>query len=743
MIAFVKMLVSRISKKREYPIYQQHDSSDCGPTSLAMIAKYFGKTYSRQKLRELCHLDRQGVSLAGLSHAAECIGFRTLGAKVSMEQLWSSVPLPCIAHWKQNHFIVIYEITKNRIEVGDPGIGLLTYTKDEFNKNWLSFRDKKVEYGILLMLQPTPSFYDFDDDKPKNKKNLKFLFSYLKGFERFIVQLIIGIVVLSTLQLILPFLSQSVVDIGIVNQDISFIFLMLIGQLIIFFSRTAVDFIQNWIILHIGIRVNVSIMSDFLSKLMRLKFSFFDSTMTGDLLQRIQDNSRIQELLTTNSINVPFSLIGIIVFSTVLAVYSLKILTIFAIGTLLYLLYVLFFLKRRKELDYKRFSHLAANQNQLIEIITGMPEIKMYNGEQQSRWNWEQVQARLFRSSMQSLTLDQIQQGGATVISETKNIVITFLVVQEVINGRMTLGMLLAVQYIIGQLNGPLNQLIGFLHTAQNAKISLDRLNEVRELEDEERIGQNAYVIPQNESITFSQASFRYGGPYNKPVLKNLNLIIPSGKVTAIVGTTGSGKTTLLKLLLKFYEIEGGEIRLGEMDFRNISHQLWRKQCGVVMQDGFLFSDTILNNIVIGDDNVNMSRFIDAMQIAHIQQFVELLPLGYNTKIGREGIGLSKGEQQRILIARSIYKDPKYLFFDEATSALDAETERVIVNNLRTFYNGRTVVIIAHRLSTVKNADQIIVLEKGEIIESGVHDELVKKKGSYFRLISNQLEIAD
>ncbi len=732
-----------------FPFTKQHDAMDCGPACLRMVTKYHGKTFSLQKLREQSHISREGVSLLGISDAAEGIGFRTMGVRIPFDKLANEVPLPCIAHWKQKHFVVVYEIkgktNKETIKVADPAHGLVKYTKQEFLKGWLSTQKEEEEQGICLLLEPTPDFYK-QEDEAINKKSFRFLFSYLKPHHKFIVQLILGMILGSLLQLIFPFLTQSVVDVGINNRDLNFITLVLIAQLVLFVSQTTVEFIRSWILLHVSTRINISLISDFLIKLMKLPIGFFDSKMIGDLMQRIGDHTRIENFLTASSLQVLFSMVNLVIFGIVLGIYSLTILTIFFIGSVLYIVWVLIFMKQRRELDFKRFAQMSDNQSNLIQLITGMQEIKLNNCEKQKRWDWEKIQARLFRVNIKGLALNQYQQAGGAFFNQSKNILITFIAAESVVTGSMTLGMMMAVQYILGQLNAPIEQMIGFIRSAQDAKISLERLGEIHLKEDEEPQSdenQRIHRLPKEKQVNISDLSFQYEGPRSPFVLKDLDLIIPENKITAIVGTSGSGKTTLVKLMLGFYKPVEGEIRIGDFRLDNISTHLWRANIGAVMQDGFIFSDTIANNIAISEETINREKLLNAVRVANIQEYIEGLPLGFNTKIGQEGVGLSQGQKQRILIARAVYKNPQFIFFDEATNALDANNEKIIMENLDEFFKGRTVVVVAHRLSTVKNADQIVVLEKGKIIEKGNHKELTTLRGAYFNLVKNQLELGN
>lgn len=742
-----------------FPFLLQRNQMDCGPTCLYMVSKYHGREFNIEKLRELTEIGKEGVNILGISDAAEKIGYRTHAVQLSITEL-KEAALPCILHWQQNHFVVLYKIKGNNYFIADPGKGLIKLTKKEFEQRWISstlpsllqsspFPEGMGEAGLALILEPTPLFYNnvYDEDYTTEKRrNFASVIKYLYPFKKLLFQLVLGLVLGSLLQLIFPFLTQSIVDVGVNTGNLHFIYIVLFAQLALFAGRLSVDFIKSWILYHISSRINISILTDFLIKLMKLPVSYFDSKKTGDIMQRMNDHSRIQNFLTGTSLTTLFAAFNLVIFSAVLVMYNLSIFLIFVSASILYILWIFIFLKKRKQLDYKQFGIASDEQSKIIQIVQGMQEIKLHGCEKQKRWEWERLQAKTFKLGMKGLALNQWQQSGAFFINEGKNIVITFLAAQAVITGEggMTLGKMLAIQYIIGQLNSPIEQMINFVQNWQLAKISLDRLNEIHGLNDEEPVEKKLNtVLPTGKTIDLINVSFTYPGAGNDAVLKDINLTIPQGKTTAIVGTSGSGKTTLLKLLLKFYDTYNGNIKTGGSDITSLSHKAWRQNIGVVMQESFMFSNSIAANIAVGEDSIDTIRLREAASIANVLEFVESLPLGFNTKIGAEGVGISAGQKQRILIARAVYKNPEYIFFDEATNSLDANNETVIMKNMAGFIKNKTAVVVAHRLSTVKNADQIVVLHNGIITEKGTHGELTNLKGEYYTLVKNQLELGD
>jgi ATP-binding cassette, subfamily B, bacterial len=726
-----------------FPFVKQPDSMDCGPACLKMIAAHYKMSFSLETLRRRCYITREGVSFLGLSEAADSLGFRTIGVKIPFEMLTENVPLPCIVYWRQKHFIVIYKIAKDKIWVADPASGLIKYSREEFVKNWASTVSDGKPAGLVLIIEPTPALFETESEH-ETIHGFKFLFKYFLLYKKYFYQLIIGLILGSCIQLLIPFLTQSIVDIGLNNNDIGFIYLILFAQLALIFGRMSVEFIRSWLLLHIGSRVNVAIISGFLQKLMSLPVAFFDTKLTGDILQRIEDNSRIEEFLTSASLSILFSFFNLVVFGIVLSIFSIKILALFLAGSVFHIIWVSLFMKSRARLDQERFRKMSLSGNKLINIVNGMQEIKLTQSEMAMRWDWEKVQAALFGLKVRGLGVIQYQSAGATFISEVTNVLITIVAATSVLSGNMTLGMMLAVQFIIGQLNVPISQIISFFRMAQDAKMSLDRLAEVHHMDNEEADAEmKVRKLPEKKDIYINNLSFQYEGPRSPYALKDVDLFIEQNKITAIVGTSGSGKTTLLKMLLGFYQPVTGDILIGDTRLSNLSLRVWREKVGAVMQDGYLFSDTIAFNIAPGTDEVDIDRLVNAAEIANIKGLIESLPLSYNTKIGASGHGLSEGQKQRLLIARVVYKNPEIVIFDEATNSLDANNEKAIVGNLAGFFEGKTVIVVAHRLSTVRNADKIVVLDGGRIIETGNHETLVAGKGAYYNLVKNQLELGN
>jgi ATP-binding cassette subfamily B protein len=726
---------------KSFPHYKQMDMMDCGATALRIVFKYYGQLVSIHKIRKLCQTTKNGVNLLGISEAAERLGFRTYGVRLSLEQL-NEAELPCILHWNQNHFVVLYKIRKGKYYISDPASGLVTYDEKEFAKNW--FSTKELHAGLSLLLSPGPDFYQLDEEEPELALKWGKIFTYFYKYKRLFIQLILGMLLGTILQLVTPFLTQSVVDIGINTKNISFINLILIAQLMLFVGSTSVSFIRSWIMLHISTRVNISILTDLLIKIMKLPMGFFDLKTHGDLMQRMADQQRIESFLTGNTLSTLFSLVNMLVFGTLLVIYDKTIFLVFFTATVLYTIWILIFMKYRRELDHKRFKISSENQTYMVEMIQSIKDIKLNNAQKQKRWGWEALQARLFKFKVQSLALSQYQSVGSMAINQAKGIFITYIAAKAVIDGEMTLGGMMAVQYIVGMVSSPVHALLGFMQSYQDARISLERLNEIYETEEEESL-QKDYLnsLPDSRTIEMHNVTFRYYGAGNDPVFSKLNLTFPEGKTTAIVGMSGSGKTTILKLLLRFYDYEEGEILIGGKRIEQLSFSLWRDNCGSVLQDNYVYADTIERNIAINDEFPNEERLKKAIEIANLDDFIAEQPFGLATKIGTAGKGISQGQRQRLMIARAVYKDPAFIFLDEATNSLDANNEKAIIESLDHFYKNRTVVVVAHRLSTVRNADNIVVLDKGEVVEQGTHTELTTRKGHYYELVKNQLELGN
>ena len=735
----------------KFPNYRQMDTMDCGPACLKSIAQYYGKSYSLDKLREKCHITHNGVSMMGICDAASDMGFRTLGVKLTWRQLKKEANLPCIVHWNRKHFVVVYKIKKKRngsyiVYVSDPACGLLQYDEKTFLHFWTGGQDAEGGncMGIALFLTPTMAFFKQGGIGLDKTVGMPDMLRYLVPYRKYFLQIGLAMVTASLINLIFPYLTQAVVDSGINRNDLHIVVIILLAQLTLVLGQTANSICRNWLMLHVTTRIGVSIIADFLSKLLRLPIAFFDSKNIGDILQRIGDYNRIQFFLTETLLATVVGIISFIIYSVIMAQYHFTILIIFLAGSILYAVWVTMFMRKRRDLDYMRFQEAASNQGSLVQIVQGMQDIKINNCGNRKMWEWQHIQAKLYKVNTSSLQLGQVQNVGGTLIDQAKNIFISFIAAKSVIEGDMTLGMMLALQYIMGQLNAPISQFITFIQSMQDAKISMERMNEIQTREEETSITMPTVSnVPASGGLRIENLTFQYDGVHSPKVLDKISLSIPAGKITAIVGTSGSGKTTLLKILLGFYKPIKGRILLNLIDLSNYNLNEWREKCGIVMQDGFIFSESIAGNIGLSDEAPNMKKVEEAAKIAHIHDFILSLPLGYQTPIGTNGHGLSSGQKQRILIARAIYKNADYLFFDEATNALDANNERCIMEELKQVFKNKTVLIVAHRLSTVKNADKIVVLDNGLLVEEGKHEELIAKQGRYYQLIKNQLELGN
>lgn len=730
-------------RTNKFKISFQHDAMQCGIACLQMVCRYFGREYSAEALSHLCFAITEGVSMLGISQAAETLGLHTVSCRMTLEELCRA-SLPCILHWNENHFVVLYKVRKGRFYVADPGKGLPEYSRDEFAGHWARTCSAGENKGIVMLFQPTDRFGQYMADvNTTEKRSLRFLFGYIRRYRQYLWQILLGLLLGCLLQLAIPFLTQAIVDVGIKHRDIHLIWLILAGELTIVTARTATDFIRRWLLMYISMRINISLVSDFFIKLLQLPMAFFDTKLTGDLMQRMQDHKRVEEFLTNRTLNVMFSILGFIVFGVVLLTYSHTVFLIFLFGSMAYGLWITAFLNRRKVLDHELFDVQARNQNKTWQFITSMQEIKLQDCEHRRRWEWEDIQAEQFSVYMKTVKLQQSQEAGSIFINELKNIIITVVAATSVINGEITLGMMLAIQYITGQLNSPVEQLMGFVYSLQDVRISLERINEIHLTNNEEDSGRRISEFTTDNGISLRNICFKYNPHALRQTISGISICIPSGKITAIVGSSGSGKTTLIKLMLGYYPVSSGMIDICGSDIRDINLKWWRRHCGVVMQDGVIFSESIARNIAVGDGEVDTGRLEHAARIANIHDYIMKLPLKYNTQVGKDGVGLSQGQKQRILIARAVYKNPDFIFLDEATNALDANNERAIVENLNRFYRGRTVVIVAHRLSTVQNADQIVVIDGGRVVETGNHELLTKKRGAYYDLVRNQLELGN
>jgi ATP-binding cassette subfamily B protein len=741
---------------QSFPSESQLDMMDCDPACLKMVAKHYGKFYSLQSLRDKCGVTREGVSFSDLSYAAENIGLRTLSLKCTINELLFKIPLPAIVHWNNSHFVVVYktkaeklrqkgqELEDNyggKIYVSDPATGLLRYDCEEFISKWIKQGTNK---GVLMAIEPQADFYERDgDEKIERKKTFENFLSYFRPYKKSFVNLFVVMFLVTILQGMLPFISKAVIDVGIQTHDLDFINIVLAANVAIIISVLLSNMIRDWILMHITSRVNIALISDYLIKLMRLPITFFENKMAGDILQRAQDHERIRAFIMNNSLNMIFSTLTFLVFGVIMFIYNPIIFYIFLAGSIMYVLWVIAFLKIRKKLDWEYFELVSKNQSYWIETIASIQDIKINNYEKHKRWKWENIQARLYKVNLKVLNITNTQNLGAQFIDSLKNLFITFYCAKAVISGEITFGVMISTQFIIGMLNGPVVQFIQFVISFQFAKISFQRLNEIHQLDDEhDDVGQNNIELPDNKSLIINNVAFQYT-PNGQIILQGIRLVIPEGKVTALVGDSGSGKSTLLKLLLRLYKPSYGEIRIGEMNINNVSLRQWRDKCGAVMQDGKIFNDTILNNIVLDDERIDYVKLKNALNTANIAQEIESLPLGYQTIMGEQGRGLSGGQKQRVLIARALYKDPDYLFFDEATNSLDTINEKKITDALDNVFKGKTVIVVAHRLSTIRKAHQIVVMQNGMVVEIGNHSTLMEKKGRYFQLAKSQLDLSN
>jgi ATP-binding cassette subfamily B protein len=726
-----------------FTYYKQLNAMDCGPTCLRMIAKHYGRHYNADTIREMSGFGKQGVSMLGISETAEKLGFRTRGVQISYEKL-RTAPVPATLHWNQSHFVVLVDAGRKSVTVADPAIGLVNYNKQEFLKYWISNAvEGSGEVGTALLMEPSPAFYSAEGEK-ESKLSWILATRYLYQNKKALIQIGTSILIGLLFQLVTPFLTQSMVDTGIATRDMSFITVILFAQLSITLGSTVIGFIRSRIQMRMSNRINIAILSDFWIKLTRLPISYFDVHQAGDTIQRIGDNRQIQSFLTGQALSSMFSMLNFLIYSVILIVYNPFLFLIFSVGNLAYFGWIRLFMGFRRKLNYESFYLSAKENNSTLQMVQGMQEIRLNNAEQLKRWEWENIQARIFKLNFKSLNYGQWQAAGALFINRGKDIFISYTVAELVVQGQLTFGAMLSVQYIIGSLSGPVQDFINLAQSLQDARISMERLNEIHQMEDEEPADKPLISdIAPSQSISFRHLSFTYPGAGNDAVLEDIDLEIPAGKVTAIVGVSGSGKTTLLKILLKIYEQYSGELKVGDVNLRYISPSYWRRQCGSVLQDGYIFNDTVARNIAVGDQIVDRDRLLFSCQMANISSFLESMPNGFNTRLGADGVGISQGQRQRLLIARAIYKDPQFMFFDEATNALDANNERVIVDNLQQFFEGRTVVVVAHRLSTVKNADKIVVLHEGRIVEEGSHQLLSTMKGHYYQLVKNQLELGN
>ncbi|MEE1298103.1 MAG: peptidase domain-containing ABC transporter [Muribaculaceae bacterium] len=718
--------------------FRQLEHSDCGITCIRIIAYFYGVDIPLKFLRSICDISRVGISIRDILSATKKIGFEANAVKVSAEDILK-MPLPAILYWENKHYIVLYKIKNNKFYIADPGRGKLILDNEEFLNSWLYGNSM----GLAIVLAPKEEFYNIDFGIKDSSESGLFKLakkSISKHLKRFIAVIVLSIVVMLA-DMITPLIFQSTIDEGIEGKDINLVWVLCLSQFLIFIGYSLSDNVINIILTKTGLKVSIDMMNEYLSKLISFPISFFDRKVNSDFIQKIEDQNRIKNFLIDFPSSAFLTGINIVVFSAMLIYYNYIIFLILLAATFLGFLWTKTFLQKRENIDYSYFYYSSNNRNNIYELINGMQEIKINNAHNIRIAKWKETQLKINELSFKTVLLKMLVNGGNSVLSRIKDIIITGACATLVIKGNMSVGEMMTISYITGRLSSPFSYILNSLNTMQDATMSYERIDEIinKPLDNKSKYKEHDNI----QSIIFSNVSFKYPGSYSPYVLKDINITIPQGKVTAIVGCSGSGKSTLLKLMLGFYIPQKGDIYAGKYNMSDIDTDNWISRCGVVMQNGFIFSGTILENIALSDSKPDINRVKYVTNLACINEFIDTLPMGYHTKIGVTGVELSGGQKQRILIARAVYKNPSFIFLDEATNALDAKNERVIVENLNEFYKGRTVVIVAHRLSTVKNADNIIVLEGGRVAETGNHESLIAQRGAYFNLVRNQLELGN